>query len=73
MSKLTELRNLIQGDNSVSGRVVAVSGDRVWVATHSGVMEVSGGTNLKTGDVVTVHNGWAVKRQKGSEAPVFLV
>ena len=73
MSKLTELRNLIQGDQSVSGRVVAVSGDRVRVATSFGVLEVAGGANLKPGYAVTVQSGRALKKRLDGDAPVFFV
>ena len=73
MSKLTELRNLIQGDQAVAGRVVAVSGDRVQVATSSGVVEVTADANLKTGDAVTVQNGRAVKKRLDGDTTAFFV
>ena len=73
MSKLTELRNLLQRDQTVSGRVVAVSSDRVRVATSSGVVEVAGGANLKPGDTVTVQNGRVVKKRIDGAGSVFFV
>lgn len=73
MSKLHDLRNLLQEDQPVSGRVVAVSADLVRVSTPAGIEEVAGDGNLKTGDMVTVQNGRAIKKRLDGDAPVFFV
>lgn len=73
MSRLLELRDLLQKDQPVSGRVVVVSGGVVQVATPSGVVEVAGDDGLQTGDAVTIQNGWAIKKRLNSRAPVHFV
>ena len=72
MSLVNELRDLMQSERTVAGRVVAVSGGVVRVATASGVLEVLG-DNLNTGDAVTVQNGMATKKRLDSGGPVFFV
>ena len=73
MSHLREIRDLLQTERAVAGRVVAVSGDRVQVATSSGVVEVTADANLKTGDAVTVQNGRAVKKRLDGDTTAFFV
>ena len=73
MSRLLELRDLLQEDQPVSGRVVTVSSGVVRVATPSGVVEVAGDGGLKNGDVVTVQNGRAVKKRLDDPQTVFFV
>ena len=72
MSLVNELRDLMQSERTVAGRVVAVSSGVVRVATASGVLEVLG-DNLKIGDAVTVQNGQAVKKRMDGKGPVFFV
>ncbi|ABK45365.1 hypothetical protein Mmc1_2874 [Magnetococcus marinus MC-1] len=51
-----DLRHLIASKRSVSGRVVAVTGGMVRVATARGVVQVMG-RDLAVGDRVLVENG----------------
>lgn len=73
MSLVKELRDLMRSERSVTGRVIAVSGGMVRVATPSGVMEVAGESGLQTGDAVIVQNGRAVKKRLDGDVPIFFV
>ncbi len=73
MSRFLKLRDLLQGDQPVSGRVIAVSNGVVRVATPYGVVEVAGDSGLRTGDAVTVQDGLAVKKRLDGEGPVYFV
>ena len=73
MSLIKELQQLIQTDSPISGRVIAISGANVVVATASGQMEVSSTYDLRIGDLVTVYTGWATKKQRNGDTQVFLV
>jgi hypothetical protein len=73
MSQIKELQRLIQTDGVVAGRVIAVSGTSVVVATASGRMEVSANGNLSVGDMVIVAAGQATKKQRGGGDQVFFV
>lgn len=73
MSKLLDLRDLLQGDQPIFGRVIIVAGDMVRVATPAGVVEVTGENGVKNGDAVTIQNGRAVKKSLDGTGAVFLV
>ena len=73
MSLSSDLRELVRHDRPQPGRVISVFGNRVRVATPSGVVEVSGDATLKIGDAVTVQDGQAVKKRLDGDAPVFFV
>ena len=62
----------MRSEQSVSGRVVAVSDSLVRVATPSGVTEVIREEELKIGDQVTVQNDRAIKQQRGT-GKIFFV
>ena len=67
-----DLQRLIASQRPVSGRVVAVSGGMVRVATAQGVVEVSG-AGLAVGDRVVVQNGTARRMTKQKTAQVYCV
>jgi hypothetical protein len=71
MSLIKELQQLIQTDSPISGRVIAVSGTNVVVATASGQIEVSTNSNLHVGELVTIDAGQAIKKQRGDFAKVY--
>jgi hypothetical protein len=73
MSLIKELQQLIQTDSPISARVISVSDGLACVSTPSGIVEVPTDENLQTGDVVTIQNGRAVKKQRGGDAPVYFV
>ncbi|MBF0127751.1 MAG: hypothetical protein HQM02_11135 [Magnetococcales bacterium] len=60
-----DLQRLIASQRPVVGRVVAVTGGMVRMATAQGVVEVSG-SGLAVGDRVVVRDGMAVKMQGAS-------
>ncbi|MEO5365477.1 MAG: hypothetical protein H7831_03845 [Magnetococcus sp. WYHC-3] len=70
---LIDLQRLITGRRAVTGRVVALNGGMVRVATAQGVEEVAAETGLAVGDRVTVRDGRAVKSQGSADAPMFWV
>ena len=72
MSLVNELRDLMQSEHAVSGRVIAMFGDRVRIATASGQVEVGHEGELKIGDQVTVQNNRAIKQQR-STGKIFFV
>ena len=73
MSLVNELRDLIRSERAISGRVVTTFNGMVRVATSTGIVEVSGGEGLQTGDVVIVQNGRAAKKCLNDDIPVFFV
>ena len=73
MSLSTDLRELVRHDRPQPGRVVAIAGGVVRVATAQGVVEVSGDGNLQNGDAVTIQDGRAVKKRLDGDGPVFFV
>ena len=60
-----DLQRLIASQRPIAGRVVAVTGGRIRVATAKGVVEVSG-IGLVVGDRAVVRDGAAVKMQGAS-------
>ena len=69
---LHDLQRLIAGQRPVSGRVVAVTGGRIRVATAQGVVEVTG-AGLDVGNLVVVQNGMAVRTVRQKPAPIHFV
>ena len=69
---LHDLQRLVISRKSISGRVVAVTGDMVRVATAQGVMEIAG-DGLTVGDRVVVRDGAAVKIQSASGSQIHFV
>ena len=67
-----DLQRLIASQRPVAGRVVAISGSMVRVATAQGVVEVSG-SGLAVGDRVVVRNGVAVKMHGAPGSPPHFV
>ncbi|ABK45290.1 hypothetical protein Mmc1_2797 [Magnetococcus marinus MC-1] len=67
-----DLQQLIASQRPVSGRVVAVTGGMVRVATAQGVMEVSG-SGLAVGERVVVRDGKAARIQGQQTVPVHFV
>ena len=70
---LHDLQRLIASRRAISGRVVAITGNMVRVATAHGVMEAPGDGGLQIGDRVMVRNGKAVLVQKQQDASVHYV
>ncbi|MBF0424343.1 MAG: hypothetical protein HQL66_00780 [Magnetococcales bacterium] len=69
---LLELRSLLVGDASSSGRILSVSGSTARVATPRGVVEAAWDGVSVSGDRVTVRDGRVVKAQTESDdTPVF--
>jgi hypothetical protein len=73
MSLIKELQQLIQTGGTVAGQVISVSDTGVVVATASGQIEISANKGLRTGDLVTIDDGIAIKKQRGGDATVYLV
>jgi hypothetical protein len=73
MSLIKELQQIIQTDRPVSGRIIAISGTNVVVATASGQIEISANGNLNVGDLVTVDGGQATKKRRGSDSTVYFI
>ena len=73
MSIIKKLQQIIQTDRLVSGRIIAVSGTSMVVATTSGQIEVSATGDLQVGDLVTVDTGQATKKQRGGDSQVYFV
>ncbi|WP_041641150.1 hypothetical protein [Magnetococcus marinus] len=69
---LHDLHRHIASQGTNSGRVVAVTGGIVRVATEQGVMEVSG-SGLAVGERVVVRDGVAVKMQGASDTSLHYV
>ena len=69
---LHDLKRLVTNRPAVSGRVVAVTGAMVHVATVKGVVEVTD-TGLAIGDRVVVQNGVAVRTSKQKAVPIHFV
>ena len=69
---LHDLQRLVASRKTISGRVVAITGGMVRVATAQGVMEITG-DGLAVGNRVTVQNGKAVLVQGRQSAPVHFV
>ncbi|MBF0143557.1 MAG: hypothetical protein HQL59_08910 [Magnetococcales bacterium] len=70
---LIDLQHLLAGRQSMTGRVVALNGGMVRVATAQGVVEVTAETGLAVGDRVMVRDGRAIKNHGSTDAPVFFV
>ncbi len=70
---LHDLQRLVTSRRAISGRVVAISGGMVRVATAQGVVEVSGNGALQVGDRVTIRNGKAVRVQGQQNASIHFV
>ena len=70
---LIDLQRLLARRQSVTGRVVALNGGMVRVATAQGIVEVSADAGLAVGERVAVRNGRAIKEQGSADAPVFWV
>ncbi|MBF0154632.1 MAG: hypothetical protein HQL64_12900, partial [Magnetococcales bacterium] len=66
-------QRLLAGRRTETGRVVALNGGMVRVATTQGVVEVVADAGLAVGDQVTVRDGRAIKSQGSTDAPVFFV
>ena len=73
MSLIKELQRLVRADGPIFGQVISASDTNAVVATASGQMEVSSDSNLQAGDLVTVENGRATKKQRGSNIPTYSV
>jgi hypothetical protein len=73
MSLVKELQQLIQIDSHISGRVIAVSGSSIVVATTSGQMEVSAIGDLHIGDLVVVNADRATKKQRSGYGAAYFV
>ncbi|ABK43861.1 hypothetical protein Mmc1_1350 [Magnetococcus marinus MC-1] len=69
---LHDLHRHIASQGTNSGRVVAVTGGIVRVATAQGVVEVSG-SGFAVGDRVVVRNGAAVRMQGAAGRPPHIV
>ena len=67
-----DLQRLVASRRAISGRVVAVTGGMVRVATAKGVVEVTG-TGLAAGDRVVVRDNGAVKVQSIAGKTVYSV
>ncbi|OSM07645.1 hypothetical protein [Magnetofaba australis] len=67
-----DLQRLIASQQPVSGRVVAITGGTVRVATAQGVVEVSG-AGLSVGDQVVVKNGKVDKIRQNGAANILFV
>ena len=67
-----DLKGLLASGRPVSGRVVAITGGMVRVATAQGVVEVSG-EGLSISDRVTIRNGKAIKIQGQQDASLHFV
>ncbi|MBF0176954.1 MAG: hypothetical protein HQL63_08925 [Magnetococcales bacterium] len=70
---LIDLQRLLAGRRAVTGRVVALNGGMVRVATAQGVVEVPAEAGLAVGDQVTVRDGRAFRSQGSADVPVFYV
>ena len=69
---LHDLKRMVASRRAVSGRVVAITGGMVRVATAQGVVEVSG-EGLSISDRVTIRNGKAIKIQGQQDASLHFV
>ena len=69
---LHDLQRLVVSRKSISGRVVAVTGGMVHVATAQGVLETPG-DGLTVGDRVIIQDGKAVKRQNQQGVSSYFV
>ncbi|MBF0426046.1 MAG: hypothetical protein HQL66_09560 [Magnetococcales bacterium] len=70
---LIDLQRLLAGRQTVTGRVVALNGGMVRVATAQGIVEVAAGAGFAVGDQVTVRDGRTIKNQGAENVPVFFV
>ena len=70
---LHDLQRLVASRRVISGRVVAVTGGMVRVATAQGVVEVAGDGVLQVGDRVTIRNGKATKIQGRNTPSIHFV
>ena len=70
---LHDLQRLVANRPPVSGRVVAVTGGMVRVATTKGMVEIAGDGVLQVGDRVIVWNGKAVRVQGQQSTPIHYV
>ena len=70
---LHDLQRLVASRRVISGRVVAVTGGMVRVATAQGVVEVAGDGVLQVGDRVTIRNGKATKIQVRNTPSIHFV
>ena len=67
-----DLQRLIASQRPVAGRVVAITGGMVRVATAQGMVEVSG-SGLVVGDRVVVRDGKATRIQSQLSAAIHQV
>jgi len=70
---LVELRNLLTGSQSTSGRVIALANGFLRVVTPGGLVEVPAATGIGIGDEVAIRNGGASRLTTGVGTPVFFV
>ncbi|MBF0370319.1 MAG: hypothetical protein HQL52_12775 [Magnetococcales bacterium] len=70
---LHDLQRLVASRKAISGRVVAVTGGMVRVATAQGVVEVAGNATLHVSESVTVRDGVAFRTAEKEHAPVHFV
>ncbi|MBF0626502.1 MAG: hypothetical protein HQL82_17065 [Magnetococcales bacterium] len=70
---LFDLQRLLAGRQTMTGRVVALNGGMVRVATAQGVVEVAAEAGIQPGDRVMVRDGRAFRSRGTTHAPVFFV
>ncbi len=72
MDILSDIQLIVTKNRPVSGRVMTMARGMVRVATPQGLIEAQPGPNLSIGDEVTLENGIAIKKSRGSP-PIFQV
>ncbi|HAT48857.1 MAG: hypothetical protein HQL07_03865 [Nitrospirae bacterium] len=66
MDIISDVQNMTTAKGVVSGRVVGFANGLVRVGTSRGLVEAQPGPYLSVGDDVTITNGIAIKRNRGS-------
>ncbi|GAB0056757.1 hypothetical protein SIID45300_01069 [Candidatus Magnetaquicoccaceae bacterium FCR-1] len=72
MSLLDDLRSILTPTQQTPGRIVALRGTVVRVATNQGLIEAAPEGDLVVGDGVVIRDGRAIKMNRGLER-VFYV
>lgn len=66
MDIIRDVQNMTTAKGIVSGRVVGFANGMVRVSTCRGLVEAQPGPHLSVGDEVTINNGIAIRRNRGS-------